>query len=123
MLSLIIHSVFKPYPTVSDFALCLALFPQWSHLFESKQQFTANFQFNQYCQLTDMKSLLVISCTIVTTTVLAPILWYLWIVLGTANSNFYFGITLAYNVAQVCSQRDFCPILTGNLSLSLSRYF
>ena len=49
----------------------------------------------------DMKSTLVITCTIVTTSVLAPILWYLWIVLGTANANFYFGITIGYNVAQV----------------------
>lgn len=52
-----------------------------------------------------MKSTLVVSGTIATTSVLAPILWYLWIVLGTANSNFYFGITLAFNIGQVCKQK------------------
>lgn len=52
-----------------------------------------------------MKSTLVISCTIVTTSVLAPILWYLWIILGTANANFYFGITIGYNVAQVKTKK------------------
>lgn len=88
MISLIIHSLFKPYPTVSDFALYLALLPMWSHIFES------------------MKSTLVISATIVTTSVLAPILWYLWIVLGTANANFYFGITIGYNVAQIFLTTD-----------------
>lgn len=87
-ISLIIHCLFKPYPSVSDFALYLALLPQWTHLFEN------------------MKSTLVIVCTIVTCTVLAPILWYLWIILGTANSNFYFGITLAFNVAQIFLTTD-----------------
>lgn len=34
MITLINHSIFKPYPTVSDFALYLCMLPQWSHLFE-----------------------------------------------------------------------------------------
>ncbi|CAG2176453.1 unnamed protein product [Oppiella nova] len=80
---LILLSLFKPYPTVSDFAIYTALLPQWSHLF------------------THMKQGLIITCMFVSCSVLAPILWHLWIVMGTANSNFYFGVTLAYNTAQI----------------------
>uniref|UniRef100_A0A834RAC9 Phosphatidylinositol glycan anchor biosynthesis class U protein n=2 Tax=Sarcoptes scabiei TaxID=52283 RepID=A0A834RAC9_SARSC len=82
-ITLVNHSIFKPYPTVSDLILFLCLLPQWSHLFRY------------------MRNILIIAGTIVTTSVLAPILWYLWIVLGTANSNFYFGITLAFNVGLI----------------------
>lgn len=34
---LILLSLFKPYPTVSDFALYTALLPQWTHLFSRKK--------------------------------------------------------------------------------------
>ncbi len=51
-----------------------------------------------------MKQGLVISCMFISCSVLAPILWHLWIIMGTANSNFYFGVTLAYNTAQVIIQ-------------------
>lgn len=44
---------------------------------------------------------------LVTCSVLAPILWHLWIMLGTANSNFYFGVTLAYNTAQILLVTDY----------------
>ena len=30
-----------------------------------------------------------------------PILWYLWIHVGSANANFFFGMTITYNIAQV----------------------
>jgi phosphatidylinositol glycan class U len=50
---------------------------------------------------THMKQGLVISCMFISCSVLAPILWHLWIIMGTANSNFYFGVTLAYNTAQI----------------------
>jgi len=51
-----------------------------------------------------MKQGLVVGCMFVSCSVLAPIMWQMWIILGTANSNFYFGVTLAYNAAQVNSQ-------------------
>ncbi|XP_054164419.1 phosphatidylinositol glycan anchor biosynthesis class U protein-like [Oppia nitens] len=80
---LILLSLFKPYPTVSDFAIYTALLPQWTHLFSH------------------MKQGLIITCMFISCSVLAPILWHLWIIMGTANSNFYFGVTLAYNTAQI----------------------
>lgn len=42
-----------------------------------------------------------------TCTALAPILWHLWIMLGAANSNFYFGVTLAYNTGQILLVTDY----------------
>ena len=48
-----------------------------------------------------MKQGLIIGGILVTTSVLAPIMWHMWILMGTANSNFYFAVTLAYNTAQV----------------------
>lgn len=54
-----------------------------------------------------MKQGLVIVCVYVSCTVLAPIMWQMWIVLGTANSNFYFAVTLVYNAAQVVLDASF----------------
>lgn len=43
----------------------------------------------------------IISASFVTCSIIAPIMWYLWIVIGTGNANFYFGITLAFNAGQI----------------------
>lgn len=73
---------------------------------------------------TDMKSTLVISCTMVTTSILAPILFYLWHALGTANANFYFGMTLGFNVAQVSNAEiRFSIHINWNLFFFQNRYF
>lgn len=48
-----------------------------------------------------MKQGLIVAGMFISCSVLTPILWHLWIVMGTANANFYFGVTLAYNTAQV----------------------
>ena len=33
--------------------------------------------------------------------IVGPILWHLWIHSGSANANFYFSMTLVYNLAQI----------------------
>lgn len=48
-----------------------------------------------------MKQGLLVACVFISCSVLAPLMWHMWIILGTANSNYYFGVTLAYNVGQV----------------------
>lgn len=48
-----------------------------------------------------MRQNLVVACMFASCSVLAPIVWHMWIMAGTANSNYYFGVTLAYNAAQV----------------------
>jgi phosphatidylinositol glycan class U len=51
--------------------------------------------------LADVRNILVVTCMFVFCTVLAPILWHLWIYAGSANANFYFAITLVYSTGQV----------------------
>ena len=34
-------------------------------------------------------------------TVFAPTVWYQWIFSRSANANFYFGVTLAFAIAQI----------------------
>lgn len=57
--------------------------PQWSHLFPFFRQG------------------IFVSAVFVSCSVLAPIMWHMWIILGTANSNYFFGVTLAYNAGQI----------------------
>ena len=38
---------------------------------------------------------------ILSSTILAPILWYLWIYAGSANANFFYAVTLMHSTAQV----------------------
>lgn len=45
----------------------------------------------------------VIFCFFLVTSALGPTVWYLWIYCNSANANFYFGATLAFASAQVCS--------------------
>ncbi|XP_076322304.1 phosphatidylinositol glycan anchor biosynthesis class U isoform X2 [Tachypleus tridentatus] len=80
---LALTAVFKSYPSVADTALYLSLLPLWKHLFPY------------------MRQTFIVGCIILSCTVLAPVLWFLWIYPGSANANFYFGITLAYNTAQI----------------------
>lgn len=43
----------------------------------------------------------IVFCFLLITSVLGPIVWYLWIYCNSANANFYFGATLAFASAQV----------------------
>lgn len=49
----------------------------------------------------DVRHSLVIICMMLVAVLMAPITWYLWIYTGSANANFYFAMTLVFNVAQV----------------------
>merc|ERR1712025_440194 len=65
--------IFSPYATLSDFALLTSILPMFP---AGRRQFFG---------------LLVL----VTSLALCPVMWYLWIQLGSANANFYFATTLA----------------------------
>lgn len=43
----------------------------------------------------------IVGATFLVTSVLAPVVWYLWIYSGSANANFYFGVTLVFATAQI----------------------
>ncbi|XP_064641618.1 phosphatidylinositol glycan anchor biosynthesis class U protein-like [Lineus longissimus] len=78
-----IISIFKSYPSYGDASLYLSMLPMWSYVY-------------QY-----VRNSLVVTCMFVCSTVLAPILWHLWIYAGSANANFYFAITLVYSAGQI----------------------
>jgi phosphatidylinositol glycan class U len=80
---LFLVSIFKSYPSYADTALYLSLLPLWRHTFGH------------------MRNLMVETVMYVVATVIAPILWHLWIYAASANANFYFAITLTYATAQI----------------------
>ncbi|KAL3288931.1 hypothetical protein HHI36_003375 [Cryptolaemus montrouzieri] len=80
---LYILTIFKSYPCVGDVGLVISLLPCFKHLFNYSQQ-----------QFLIFVIYLVTFC-------LGPIVWHLWIYSNSANANFYFGVTLAFAVAQI----------------------
>lgn len=93
--------VFKSYPCVGDVGFVFSLLPCFIYLFP-------------FCQQGFL-----VSVILLVTTALAPILWYLWIYCNSANANFYFGVTLAFAIAQIFLitdvlfaqvKREFCMI-------------
>ncbi|XP_052815896.1 phosphatidylinositol glycan anchor biosynthesis class U protein-like [Mya arenaria] len=76
-------SIFKSYPSHADVAVFVTLLPLWKHIFS-------------YMRNTFIVTNMFLSCT-----VLAPILWHLWIYAGSANANFFFAIALTFSTAQI----------------------
>ncbi|CAO3659775.1 unnamed protein product [Umbelopsis vinacea] len=78
-----IMSILKSYPSIGDAALCLGLLPVHDEL----------FKYTRYGFL--VANLFLYSAA------LAPIFWHLWIYAGSGNANFFYAITLVYNLGQV----------------------
>ena len=49
----------------------------------------------------DLRYTLVVVVMFLASSLLCPVLWYLWIHAGSANANFFFAMTLTYSLAQV----------------------
>ncbi|XP_008319495.3 phosphatidylinositol glycan anchor biosynthesis class U protein [Cynoglossus semilaevis] len=88
-MQLSIISIFKSYPTVGDSALYLSFLPVWTHLHRF------------------LRNIFLVSCLLLASSLLFPVLWHLWIYAGSANSNFYYAITLVFNVAQILLVSDY----------------
>ncbi|XP_048818953.1 phosphatidylinositol glycan anchor biosynthesis class U protein isoform X2 [Lagopus muta] len=86
---LAIISIFKSYPTVGDVALYMAFLPVWSHLYRF------------------LRNIFILSCMLIACSLLFPVLWHLWIFAGSANSNFYYAITLTFNIGQILLISDY----------------
>ncbi|NXL46931.1 PIGU protein, partial [Podilymbus podiceps] len=84
-----IISIFKSYPTVGDVALYMAFLPVWSHLYRF------------------LRNIFILSCVLIVCSLLFPVLWHLWIYAGSANSNFYYAITLTFNIGQILLVSDY----------------
>ncbi|KAI9999473.1 hypothetical protein NQD34_018504 [Periophthalmus magnuspinnatus] len=88
-MQLAVMSIFKSYPTVGGIALYLSLLPLWSHLHRF------------------LRNIFLVTCVLIACSALFPVLWHLWIYSGSANSNFYYAITLLFNVAQILLVSDY----------------
>lgn len=77
-----IFSIFKPYPSISDASLFLAVVPLYRHVFPL------------------MRYTFVIAATIMYSTFLGPAFYYLWIYAGSGNANFFYAITLVWSLGQ-----------------------
>lgn len=80
---LAIAAVFKSYPCIGDVGFYMSLLPLWKHLYQYTQQ---GF---------------IVGCFMLFCTIFAPTVWYQWIYTRSANANFYFGVTLAFAIAQI----------------------
>ncbi|CEP08549.1 hypothetical protein [Parasitella parasitica] len=78
-----IMAIFKSYPSASDASFYLGLVPIHDELFK-------------YCRYSFLVSNLFLYAS-----ALAPIFWHLWIYAGSGNANFFYAITLVYNLGQV----------------------
>lgn len=81
-------TIFQPYPSLTNMALLLSLTFQWSDLFQH------------------MRRILIVCCACITCMSLWPVFWHLWIIMGTANANFYFGATLAFSTSLILFMID-----------------
>ncbi|KAG5999956.1 hypothetical protein E4U43_001758 [Claviceps pusilla] len=77
-----IFSIFKPYPSISDTSLFLAMLPLYWHVFPL------------------MRYTYVASATLLYATFLGPAFYYLWIYAGSGNANFFYAITLVWSLGQ-----------------------
>ncbi|XP_029632299.1 phosphatidylinositol glycan anchor biosynthesis class U protein [Salmo trutta] len=84
-----IISIFKSYPTVGDITLYMAFLPVWNHLYRF------------------LRNIFQVLVVLLACSALFPVLWHLWIYAGSANSNFYYSITLLFNVAQILLVSDY----------------
>jgi len=75
-----IFAIFKPYPSISDTSLFLALFPLYRHVFPL------------------MRYTFLASSTVLYATLLGPAFYYLWIYAGSGNANFFYAITLVWSL-------------------------
>lgn len=77
-----IFAIFKPYPSIADTALFLAVLPLYRHLFPV------------------MRYPFVAAAAILYASFLGPAFYHLWIYAGSGNANFFYAITLVWSLAQ-----------------------
>lgn len=75
-----IFAIFKPYPSISDTSLFLAMLPLYQHVFPL------------------MRYTFVESSIVLYATLLGPAFYYLWIYAGSGNANFFYAITLVWSL-------------------------
>ncbi|PHH75587.1 hypothetical protein CDD82_4382 [Ophiocordyceps australis] len=77
-----IFAIFKPYPSISDTSLFLAMMPLYRHVYPL------------------MRYTFIACATILYSSFLGPAFYYLWIYAGSGNANFFYAITLVWSLGQ-----------------------
>lgn len=75
-----VFAIFKPYPSISDMSLFLAMLPLYRHVFPL------------------MRYTFLALSTVLYATFLGPAFYYLWIYAGSGNANFFYAITLVWSL-------------------------
>lgn len=83
-----IFAVFKPYPSIADAALFLAMVPLYRHVFP-----LLRYSFIEVTALTYA-------------TFLGPAFYYVWIYVGSGNANFFYAITLVWSLGLILFESD-----------------
>ncbi|KAH0437960.1 GPI transamidase subunit PIG-U [Colletotrichum camelliae] len=77
-----VFAIFKPYPSIADTSLFLAMLPLFRHIFPL------------------MRYTFVGAATIMYASFLGPAFYHLWIYAGSGNANFFYAITLVWSLGQ-----------------------
>ncbi|KAM0329402.1 hypothetical protein ACHAQA_004709 [Verticillium albo-atrum] len=77
-----VFAIFKPYPSLADTSLFLAVVPLFRHVFPL------------------MRYPFVTASAILYASFLGPAFYHLWIYAGSGNANFFYAITLVWSLAQ-----------------------
>jgi phosphatidylinositol glycan class U len=77
-----IFSIFKPYPSIADASLFLAMIPLYAHIYPL------------------MRYTFVAPATLMYASFLGPAFYHLWIYAGSGNANFFYAITLVWCLGQ-----------------------
>ncbi|QKX54461.1 uncharacterized protein TRUGW13939_01547 [Talaromyces rugulosus] len=84
-----IFAIFKPYPSIADVSLYLALLPLYRHLSPlTRYTFFA-------------------AATMLYATLLGPAFYYLWVYAGSGNANFFYAITLVWSLGLTILVADY----------------
>jgi phosphatidylinositol glycan class U len=87
-ITILMSIIFQPYPNLAHIGLMTSLLTQYLDL--------APY----------MRQGLKVACAMITCLSLMPVFWHLWIMMETANANFYFGATLAFSASLVLLMMD-----------------
>jgi GPI-anchor transamidase subunit U len=91
-------TIFRSYPCIGDICFYLSLIPLWSRF--------SSFMAHNF----------IVISTFIITSVLGPVVYYLWIYENSANANFFFGVTLVFCTANIF-------LVTDMIFSSLKRKF
>ncbi|KAH8906019.1 PIG-U-domain-containing protein [Coniochaeta sp. PMI_546] len=75
-----VFAIFKPYPSIADMSLFLAMVPLYRHVFPL------------------MRYTFVVAAVVMYATFLGPAFYHLWIYAGSGNANFFYAITLVWGL-------------------------